>query len=199
MTTLAPRRPGGIEKDVKPSTGDDMEADEDEEDAAGPSSTGAIPKGYGRIVRDAEGNVVDIVMGGEEGADSEDESAPKADKGKARAEDTPVVAGASALSRSFRLCPHCQLTSSGPPPLTSSRVDRGPDGQAPADGNWCRAPLPQVAPGKARLRRQCDGARHACQPTPADARPDRGECAPGRRLGGCRVGGLEREGRARRA
>jgi nucleolar protein 16 len=96
MTTLAPRRPGGVEKDIKPSTGNDMEADEDEA-AAGPSSkTGAIPKGYGRIVRDAEGNVVDIVMGGEEAADSDDESAAfKADKGKARAEDTPVVTGAS--------------------------------------------------------------------------------------------------------
>lgn len=56
-----------------------------------------IPKGYGRLVRDADGKVIDVVMSTE---DDDEEAAEGSDiKGKGKAveekEDTVVVKGTS--------------------------------------------------------------------------------------------------------
>lgn len=174
MTSLAPRSKGGVERDIRPTKvsqdGDEaMNDDDDAEASAGPS---AIPKGMGRIVRDAEGNVVDIIMGGEE---SEDEDAPK-DKGKARAEDTPLVTGefhSSPLPSPlplFLFFPADTLVCSSFP--TSSRVDRRPNGQATPHGNGARTPLPPHAPVKARQRHGRDGEGHSSQQTAEDQGSD---------------------------
>ncbi|KAI0313077.1 ribosome biogenesis protein Nop16 [Amylostereum chailletii] len=67
-----PRAAGGVER-VETSLEVDGEEEEGEmgepDSAAGGSQAakGAIPKGYGRIIRDGEGNVLSVEMGDEEG------------------------------------------------------------------------------------------------------------------------------------
>jgi Ribosome biogenesis protein Nop16 len=67
LPTMNPRAKGGSEMVIHP----DIVVTNIEESGDTPVTTKVLPKGYGRIVRDAEGNVVDIELG--DSADGDEE------------------------------------------------------------------------------------------------------------------------------
>ena len=96
VASLTPTASGGVEKPLgKNPAAAAMEVDDTPEasssTAAGPSS---LPKGYGRIVRDADGNVVDVEL-----PEDEDEEAQRAaEDGERLVEDIPDPAKQSGLA-----------------------------------------------------------------------------------------------------
>lgn len=95
MSSLAPHLHGGIEKDIYPISSP-LNPNNPLHPNNLPASTDPnhIPKGYGRLVRDADGKVIDVVMSTEDD-DEEAEGSDKKGKGKAveEKEDTVVVKG----------------------------------------------------------------------------------------------------------
>ena len=67
LPTMNPREKGGSEMIIHP----DIVMTNPGESGDTPVATKVLPKGYGRIVRDAEGNVVDIELGGSVDGDEE--------------------------------------------------------------------------------------------------------------------------------
>jgi len=72
VASLNPTAPGGVEKPLGAASKNESPMDVDH--ASGASSSKAagasrLPKGYGRIVRDADGNVVDVELPEEEEAE----------------------------------------------------------------------------------------------------------------------------------
>ena len=102
MSSLAPHLHGGIEKDIYPASSP-LNPNNPLHPNNQPASSDPnhIPKGYGRLVRDADGKVIDVVMSTE---DDDEEAAEGSDiKGKGKAveekEDTVVVKGTSHLAQ----------------------------------------------------------------------------------------------------
>lgn len=72
LATLNPRAAGGSETIIQPDNSlNDVEASTD-----APATKDAIPKGFGRIVRDAEGNIVDVEMEDSEASQDEEDEDP---------------------------------------------------------------------------------------------------------------------------
>ncbi|KAL7409194.1 ribosome biogenesis protein Nop16 [Mrakia frigida] len=112
LSSLAPHLHGGIEKDIYPiSSPLNPNNPLHPNNLVAPVDPNYIPKGFGRLVRDADGKVIDVIMSNED--DEEDEAEGSAStkdvKGKGREveekEDTEVV-------KALKL-----LASSAPPPL----------------------------------------------------------------------------------
>jgi hypothetical protein len=102
--SLNPRVPGGaerVENDKEISASTDSRED-------GPSSGGAstlgLPKGFGRIVRDVEGNIVSVEMDG----DGAEEETPTAEEGLAENVITGVTPATECWVNSVRHDPHAR-------------------------------------------------------------------------------------------
>ena len=97
LSSLAPHLHGGIEKDIYPASSP-LNPNNPLHPNNLPISTDPnyIPKGYGRLVRDADGKVIDVVMSTEEDDADAAEGSDVKGKGKAvpEKEDTVVVKGA---------------------------------------------------------------------------------------------------------
>ncbi|OCH95497.1 hypothetical protein OBBRIDRAFT_788051 [Obba rivulosa] len=75
VASLNPTASGGVEQPLgrkRPATAGSSAAPE-APSSSRPSETSAIPKGYGRIIRDEDGNIVDVQMGEEEPVEIPDE------------------------------------------------------------------------------------------------------------------------------
>lgn len=70
--SLTPTASGGVEKVLVPHTagGDDAPAPEASTSAGAGSGANGIPKGFGRIIRDEDGNIVDVELGDEDGLEA---------------------------------------------------------------------------------------------------------------------------------
>ncbi|CED82611.1 Nucleolar protein (NOP16) involved in 60S ribosomal subunit biogenesis [Phaffia rhodozyma] len=93
LSTLAPRRAGGIEKEIFPisSSNPTTKLAPPKIEVTSSLPSGKIPKGYGRIVRDEAGNVVDIILAEEDAEEMEVEQEPEEDIGKGKGKAKQLV------------------------------------------------------------------------------------------------------------
>lgn len=88
VASLNPTASGGVEKSLGSSSKSEQAMDVDRAPEASSSKaagTSGLPKGYGRIIRDADGNVVDVELAEED----EEEGAAAADSAERLVEDIP--------------------------------------------------------------------------------------------------------------
>ncbi|KAI0361972.1 hypothetical protein OH77DRAFT_1526662 [Trametes cingulata] len=75
--TLNPIASGGTERRISAHAGQEERSEEPQPEAststaaARPTGANGVPKGYGKIIRDAEGNIVDVQLGDEEAEEEE--------------------------------------------------------------------------------------------------------------------------------